>query len=537
MAGTKTNPWSPFKSKDFTVLWIASLLSTTGSRMHEVGAGWLMTSLSSDPLIVALVQTVTALPIFLFALTAGAVADVVSRRKLLIFVESLMAVIAILFAVLIYLDIMTPVLLLIFVFILGIGAAFAAPAKQATVPQLIPKSDLQSAIALNSVGFNLSRAIGPAVAGMLILAIGIVVPFIFNAISFAIIAAAYFWWCPDRVVDPLPKEKIPGAVKAGLRYVRYSEPLRATLGRSFAFCISASAFWALLPLFVKVELGGDASLFGLLIGAIGSGAVLGVFLLPRFKQTFSPAKVIVLASVLTSIVLMVSGIFSSQLLAIGTAVLFGSCWIWILSTLNVSAQLALPDWVRARGLAIYLMVFFGSMSLGSMIWGGLASYIGISPTLLVAAGTLLLGTYLSRKLPLNQGQAVELAPSMHWANPTVVVNSEEERDFVNERSPVLITIEYNIDKKNEEKFLYLMCYLGRIRKQYGAYNWDVLEEAERPGTFIEYFNSVSWLDYLRHRQRLTGKDWELQEEINGMHIGSSLPKIRRFFGSLIYRCN
>ncbi len=537
MAGTKTNPWAPFKSKDFTVLWLASLLSTTGSRMHEVGAGWLMTSLSTDPFTVALVQTVTALPIFLFALTAGAVADVVSRRKLLIFVESLMAIIATLFVVLIFLDMMTPTLLLIFVFILGIGAAFAAPAKQATVPQLIPKDDLQSAIALNSVGFNLSRAIGPAVAGVLILAIGIVVPFIFNAISFAIIAAAYFWWCPGRVVDPLPKEKIPGAVKAGLRYVRYSEPLRATLGRSFAFCISASAFWALLPLFVKVELQGDASLFGLLIGAIGSGAVLGVFLLPRLKQKFTPPKIIVLASVLTSIVLMTSAIFTSQILALATAVLFGSCWIWILSTLNVSAQLALPDWVRARGLAIYLMVFFGSMSLGSMIWGSLASHIGISPTLLVAAGTLLLGAYISRKLPLNQGQAADLAPSMHWANPTVVVNSEEEKDFVNERSPVLVTIEYIIAKENEEKFLYLMCYLGKVRKQYGAYNWDILEEADRPGTFIEYFHDVSWLDHLRHRQRVTGKDRELQEQIDALHIGDESPKTRHFFGSLIYRCN
>jgi MFS family permease len=537
MTGTKSSAWSPFKSKDFTVLWIASLLSTTGSRMHEVGAGWLMTTLSTDPFTVALVQTATTLPIFLFALTAGAIADVVSRRKLLIYVQLLMAIVAVVFAYIVFLERMTPTLLLIFVFVIGVGAAFVAPAKQATVPQLIPRPDLQSAIALNSVGFNLSRAIGPAIAGVLILTIGITAPFIFNAISFTIIAAAYFWWCPGRILNPLPKEKIPGAVRTGLRYVRYSPPLRATIGRAFTFCVSASAFWALLPLLAKTELKGDASLFGMLIGAIGLGAVVGVFLLPKLKQKFRPAKIILIASALIVLVLISSGVFANQVLAVFSCIIFGAAWIWVLSTLNVSAQLALPDWVRARGLAIYLMIFFGSMSLGSIIWGYLASSIGISPTMLVAASTLFLGSLLTRKLPLNQGDALDLAPSMHWADPIVVVNSEEERDLVNDRSPVMVTIEYKIDKEHEERFLYLMCYLGQVRKQYGAYSWDVLEESDRPGTFIEYFLDVSWLDHLRHHQRVTGKDRELQQEINALHRGDEHPKTRHFFGSLTYRCH
>jgi MFS family permease len=536
MFEAKISPWSPFKSRDFRILWIASLLSTTGSRMHEVGAAWLMTSLSTDPFTVALVQTATTLPIFLFALTAGAIADVVSRRKLLIYVQLLMAIVAGVFACLIFLDKMTPTLLIGFVFILGVGAAFVAPAKQATVPQLIPKSDLQSAIALNSVGFNLSRAVGPAIAGVLILTVGITAPFVFNAMSFAIISAAYFWWCPGRILNSLPKEKIPGAVITGLRYVRYSPPLRATFGRAFAFCVSASAFWALLPLFVKTELKGDASLFGLLIGAIGLGAVVGVFLLPKLKQRFKPAKIITIVSALIVLVLISAGLFLNQTLAVFTCIVFGASWIWVLSTLNVSAQLALPDWVRARGLAIYLMVFFGSMSLGSILWGYLASEIGICPTMLVAASTLFLGALLSRKLPLNEGEALDLAPSMHWADPIVVVNSEE-LDLVNDRSPVMVTIEYIIDKENEARFLYLMCRLGQVRKQYGAYSWDILEEANQPGTFIEYFLDVSWLEHLRHHQRVTGKDRELQQEINALHRGDEHPTTRHFFGSMSYRCN
>ena len=197
----------------------------------------------------------------------------------------------------------------------------------------------------------------------------------------------------------------------------------------------------------------------------------------------------------------------------------------------------MPDRVPARGLAIYLMVFFGSMSLGSILWGYLASEIGICPTMLVAASTLFLGALLSRKLPLNEGEALDLAPSMHWADPIVVVNSEEELDLVNDRSPVMVTIEYIIDKENEARFLYLMCRLGQVRKQYGAYSWDILEEANQPGTFIEYFLDVSWLEHLRHHQRVTGKDRELQQEINALHRGDAHPTTRHFFGSMSYRCN
>ena len=354
----QASPWAPFKSKIFSALWLSGMISTIGVRMHEVGAGWLMTSLSSDPLMVALVQAATTLPIFLFALPAGAIADVVSKRKLLIVVQLLMAFIAAVLTYIVYKGTITPTLLLLFIFALGTGAAFVAPAKQSIVPQLVPKEELQSAIALNSVGFNLSRTIGPALAGVLIATVGIAAPFAFNAVSFLLIIGTLLLWCPFRVIGDLPKERIPGAIVAGLRYVRYSPPLKATFWKAFSFFISASAFWALLPLFVKIELQGDAKVFGLLIGMIGLGAVIGAILLPRAKSLLTPERLVAISSLLLVAVFIVIASVQTKAIIMLVCMIFGACWVWILSTFNVSAQLALPDWVRARGLAIYLMVFF-----------------------------------------------------------------------------------------------------------------------------------------------------------------------------------
>lgn len=524
------SPWAPLKSKVFSALWVSGIFSTIGVRMHEVGAGWMMASLTDDPLSVALIQTATTLPIFLFALLAGAVADVVSRRKLLIVVQIMMAIIASIMAYIAYINAMTPLLLLIFVFLLGVGAAFVAPAKQAIVPQLIPREDLQSAIALNSVGFNLSRAIGPAIAGIVITSVGIYATFAFNAISFIIIIAALLLWCPFKIIGDLPQEHIPGAIATGLRYVKYSSPLKSTLWKAFAFFISASAYWALLPLFVKTELKGGAELFGLVVGMIGLGAVIGAILLPRVKSLLSPQQLVVTATLLIMGVFVVAALIVIEVFVLIISVIFGACWIWIISTFNVSAQLALPDWVRARGLAIYLMVFFGAMSFGSAIWGYLASYIGICDTIFVAGVTLGMGLVLTRKLELNQGKVFDFSPSSHWPEPIVSMDIDTDKAMMNERSPVMVTIEYHIDKKDKDEFLPLIYQLGRIRRQYGAYTWNILQKSDQADIYIEQFMDVSWLEHLRHRQRLNAKDHELEQQIHKLHQGDDPPKTSHFLG-------
>ena len=540
----KNSAIAPFKSKDFTVIWGATVISTIGLRMHEVGAGWLMTTMTDDPFVVALVQAATALPVFLFALLAGAIADVVSKRSMLLVVNIIMAVIAILLAVLACLNLMTPYLLIFFIFLIGTCAAFTAPPKQAINPLLVPKEDLQSAIAMNSIGFNLSRSIGPAIAGVLIVAFGPQSPFVINALSLIVIIGAFLWWCPVRAKEPLPKEPIPGAIKAGIRYARYSQPLRATLWRAFAFFISASGFWALLPIFVKVEMQAGADVYGLLIAAIGLGAVIGAFLLPKAKKKLSSDQITWIAAAFIISTMMLSafpvnntlltylfpGWPIDEILAVIGSIVFGISWIWTLSTFSVSAQSALPDWVRARGLAIYLMVFFGSMSLGSIIWGAIASQMGIKTALIIASGTLTLGMILSRKQKLNLGEAIDFAPSEHWAEPNLLAESEQDKALLNERSPVMIMIEYKIDAGDVEKFLSLMCKLSETRRQYGAYGWEILQQSDKADIFVECFFDVSWIDHLRHRDRLAEKDRELEQQIHDLHKSDTPPTIKHFLG-------
>ncbi len=535
---------APFKSKDFTVIWSATVISTIGLRMHEVGAAWLMTTMTDDPFIVALVQAVTTLPIFLFALLAGAIADVSSKRRMLLVVNIIMAVIATMLAVLIYLNAMTPYLLLLFIFLIGTCAAFTAPPKQAINPLLVPKEDLQSAIAMNSIGFNISRSIGPGIAGILIVVLGPESPFLINALSFIAIIWAFLWWKPKQASKETTKEAIPGAIKAGLRYARYSQPLRATLWRAFAFFISASGFWALLPIFVKTEMQAGADVYGLLIAAIGLGAVIGAFLLPKVKRKFSSDQITWIAAVFIIGTMMMSAfpvnntllsyllpnLPVDEILAMFGSIFFGISWIWTLSTFSVSAQSALPDWVRARGLAIYLMVFFGSMSLGSVIWGAIASQMGIKTALIIASATLTLGMILSRKQKLNLGEAIDLAPSEHWAEPNILVDSDQDKSLLNERSPVMVIIEYKIEGSDEEEFLALMCQLRLARQQYGAYGWEVLQQSDQADIFVECFFDVSWVHHLRHRERLAGKDYALEQQIHNLHQGDTPPEVKHFLG-------
>lgn len=546
MKAEKTSAMAPFKSTDFTVIWGASVISTIGVRMHEVGAAWYMTTMTDDPFIVALVQAATTLPIFLFALLAGAIADNFNKRKMLLTVNIIMAILAAILALLACYDVVTPYLLLLFIFLMSSFAAFSVPPKQAINPLLVPKKDLPAAISMNSIGFNISRSIGPAIAGILIVALGPESPFVINALSFIAVIWAFTWWNPKdaRAHEPTHKESISRSIKAGLRYARYSQPLRATLWRAFAFFISASGFWALLPIFVKTEMQAGANIYGLLVAAIGLGAVIGAFLLPKVKKKLSSDQITWIAAGFIIAPMMFTAfpanntlftyLFPSwpvdEILAVIGSIVFGISWMWTLSIFSVSAQGALPDWVRARGLAIYLMVFFGSMSVGSLIWGAIATNMGIKPALIISSLTLTLGMILSRKQKLNQGEAVDLAPSESWAEPNILVESEQDKALLNERSPVMILIEYKIAPENIDKFLSLMCELAKARKQYGAYGWEVLQQSNKSDLFIECFFDVSWVDYLTHIKRLTGKDKALEQEIHALQKDGAPPEIKYFLG-------
>ncbi len=521
----KASPWAPFGYPAFALLWSATLISNTGTWMHDVGAGWLMTSLSPSPAIVALVQAATTAPVFLFALFAGALADRLNKKRLLIIVNGIMFAIAACLAILVYAEQMTPGLLVLFTFLLGTGAAFIAPAWQAIVPTLVPRDALQSAISLNSMGINISRAIGPAVAGFLIAAIGVAAPFALNAVSFVMIIIALFIWKPQpKPESALPPEPLFSSMLTGLRHAANNDSLKATLLRAFGFFTFASAYWALLPLIAKNTPGGGAELYGLLLASIGAAAVAGAFALPFLKKRFDANALVAGGSIGTALAMGLLAVSSTPNIAIGAAILGGLSWIIVLTCLNVSAQTSLPNWVRARGLAILLMVFFGSMAAGSTVWGQVATIASTPTALMIAAAGLLLAIPLTWRAKLGQGEDQDLSPSMHWQAAPIIVSNRDALD----RGPVLITIEYEIDPTQETPFLSALRSFSRERFRDGAHEWRVYQDTENDAIWIEWFRAPSWAEHLRQHERVTKHDQDLQAEVIKYHVGANFPRVRHF---------
>jgi predicted MFS family arabinose efflux permease len=487
---------APFRSSAFTVLWLATVLSSIGTWMHDVGAGWLMTSLSPSPLMVALVQTATTLPIFLFALAAGAIADIVDRRRMLMAVQAVLAVLAGVFGIIVLLDLATPSVLLMFTFAMGAGAALAAPAWQAIVPGLVPRHALQPAVAINSVGINIARAIGPALAGFIITMAGVAMPFLINAVSYLVVVAALIWWRPHAPPQRrLPPEHLFVAVRTGLRYARNSAPLRATLGRAAGFFVFASAYWALLPLIARDLLSGGAELYGILLGCVGAGAVSAAFALPRLRDRLGPDRLVAMGTLGTACVLVVFAVIPDPVAAAGAGLLAGASWIAVLTSLNVSAQLSLPD-----------------------ICGQIASMIGMPLALLIAAAGATAAVPLTWRWKLQQGVGLDLVPSMHWPEPVVA------GDVAHDRGPVTVTVEYRIGAADRPAFLMAIGELSAARRRDGAFHWTILEDAADSERFLENFRVASWLEHLRQHERVTHADRLLQEAVGHFNIGGS-PKV------------
>ncbi len=517
--------WSPFSYRAFTLLWTATLISNIGTWMHDVGAGWLMTTLNPSPSIVALVQTATTAPIFLLALFAGALADRVDRRRFLILVNLTLFGVTGAMAALASIGVMTPVLLLGFTFAIGTGAALMAPAWQALVPSLVPRESLQPAIALNSMGINIARAIGPAVAGFLISSLAISAPFVVNAASHLVIVTALVLWKPEaRPATTLPPEPLFGSMITGLRHARRNAALKMTLVRSFGFFIFASAFWALLPLVVRRLEDGGAEAYGLLMAAIGFGAVAGALALPSVRRHLETNRLVALGTVITSASMVFLSLATSTALALPAALLGGLGWITVLTSLNVSAQTALPNWVRARGLAISLMVFFGCMSVGSAGWGQVATLTSIPVALLIAAAGAVLAIPLTWRAKLGQGDTLDLNPAMSWPEPVV----SEDIDAAPDRGPVMVTITYRIEEDNAQTFLDSIHDLSNERYRDGAHMWGVYQDAANPDIWIEWFLLPSWAEHLRQHERVTSHDQDLHAKVQKFHRGTKPPEIRHF---------
>jgi predicted MFS family arabinose efflux permease len=514
-----TSPWSPFRHPAFVVIWTATVLANVGTWMYTAASGWLMTGLDPDPLIVSLVQVAASLPIFLIAIPAGALADLVDRRLLLIAGEAANTVVAAVFAVLVMYGLVTPGVLLVFTFLVGAFGALTAPAWQAVTPSLVPKDDLPTAIAANSVGFNISRALGPALGGALTAAFGIAAPFWINAASNLGINAGLVWWHPPRHrASRLPAEKFGRAMRTGLRYARHNPDLRATLLRAVGFFVFASAYWALLPLVARSQLAAGPEIYGILLGAIGAGAIGAAFALPYAKRRLGADRLVAAGTLGTAGALVLFGLARDSATALVASLLAGAAWIAVLASLNVSAQVALPEWVRARGLALFMTVYFGAHTAGSALWGQVAALAGLPLAHFIAAAGALAVIPLTWRWHLQTGAEVDLTPSMHWPAPIV------SRAFEQDRGPVLVTVEYRIDPAQRQPFLAALDRLGHERRRDGAYRWGVFEDAADPARFVETFLVESWLEHLRQHERVTNADRVLQSEVRRFQADGE-PKV------------
>jgi MFS family permease len=384
---------------------------------------------------------------------------------------------------------------------------------------LVPRQHLQPAVALNSVGLNVSRAVGPALAGLIIAGWGIAAPFWVNALTTIAVIAALIWWRPDQEgVESLPAERFFRAIGAGLRHARYNPHLRATLIRASGFFLFASAYWALLPLIARDQVAGGPELYGVLLGAIGAGAVAGAFGLPWLKRRLGPDQTVAFGTAGTVISLLMFALARHWITALAGSLIAGMSWILVLATINVSAQVSLPGWVRGRGLSMFGTVMFGSLTIGSAIWGKVAELSGLPAAHILAGVGALIAVPLLWRWKLQTGAELDLTPSMHW--PTPVLTSAIEAD----RGPVLVTVEYQIRPADRVPFLEALEKLGAERRRDGGFEWEVFEDTSQEGRFLEMFKLDSWIEHLRQHERVTHADRDQQELVHQFQLAGE-PKV------------
>jgi MFS family permease len=511
--------FAPLRERVFAVLWVATVLGNIGSFMRDVASGWLVTELSPHPAAVAAVQAAAALPVFLLAIPAGVLSDILDRRRFLIAVQVLLAAVSASLMLLSHFRALDLSSLLALTFLGGVGAALMAPTWQSIVPSLVPRAQLRSAVALNSLGVNISRAIGPAAGGLLLAACGAAFTYGVDLLTYALVIAALLWWQPPAAADDPLAEQFGGALRAGLRYTRANPELHRVLLRAAVFFGLASALWALLPLVARQLLGGSAGFYGLMLGAVGLGAIAGALVLPRLRQRVGTDGLMTLAALLCAAVMCALAAAPPQALALVLLLGLGAAWIVALTTLNAVTQAILPNWVRGRGLAVYLTVFNGALAGGSLGWGALAQPLGLRTTLLVAAAGTVLAALLVRRWPLPAGEA-SLDPAGAWAEPVLATR------VAGERGPVLVSVEYRVAAADRPAFLDRVHRLSLQRRSDGASAWGLCEDTADAQTLVEWFFVPSWDEHLRQHRRQSQAAAELQQQVNRLHSGEQPPRVR-----------
>lgn len=500
--------WAVFESRAYLQVWIATMLGLTGIAMSDAASAWLMTSLNADPRAVSLVQVAAFLPMFICTLPAGALVDIVEPRRFLLTLEIIITCIIVGFAAMVTFNLATPAALLGLTFLLSAAWSIAAPAWAALTPMLVPRRDYEAASAATSVGYNLSRALGPAIAGRLIMALGIAAPFWTFALANAASVFALLSWRPEaRRKRGLPAERLFSAMRAGVRHAIYNPHLRATLVRTVAVFPFAAAFPTLLPLVARSQMTSGPQVYGLLLATASAGAALGSIGRPYIKFKLGPDRFVALGTVALALAMTVFGLCAWLPFAFVAAFLAGAGWTTVLASLSVSAQVALPDWVRGRGLAIFLTVVFGSITVGSLAWGYVAAHLGLRAAHYLAAAGAIAAIPLSWSWRLQTAEGMDLSPALHWQAPILARQVEDDS------GPVLVTLRYKIAGEDADPFLDAIEEVGRQRRRDGAYAWGIFADVGEKNVFLETFLIGSWLEARYLRERVTMADRAREDEL------------------------
>ncbi len=512
----RQSTFAPLRHETYRSIWIASLASNLGGLIQAVGAAWMMTALTTSENLVALVQASTALPIMLFSVISGALADSFDRRKVMLTAQFLMLTASILLAVFAHWEWLTPWVLLAFTFVIGCGTALHNPSWQASVGDIVPRADLPEAVSLNSAGFNIMRSVGPALGGVIVAAAGAAAAFAVNAVSYFALIYALLRWKPNYPRNPLPRETLGNAISAGMRYVAMSPNLGKVMLRGFLFGLSAGAILALLPVVTRDILQGGPLVFGIMFGAFGVGGITGAFLNAPIREWLKSEQIVRVGFGGFALSATIIGLSTSSVITFIGLVLAGTCWVVTLSLLNTVVQLSTPRWVVGRALSLYQTMTFGGIAGGSWLWGAWAEAFSLSSALIASSILLLIGVVIGFRLPMPDFQSLNLDPLNRFVEPSLNLEIQPRS------GPVVIQVDYEIHDDDLSEFLTLMAERRRIRIRDGARNWALMRDLQYPDIWTETYHVPTWVEYVRHNQRRTHADAETTDRILALHRGDTL---------------
>lgn len=512
---------APLRHETYRTIWFATLSSNFGSLIQAVGAAWMMTTITASDDMVALVQTSTSLPIMLFSLVSGALADNFDRRRVMLTAQILMLTVSALLTVCGLLGWLTPWLLLFFTFMVGCGTALNNPSWQASVGDLVPRADLPGAVTLNSVGFNITRSVGPAIGGMIVAAAGAAAAFAVNTFCYFALIYALLRWRPAAPSSTLPRETLGSAIFAGLRYVSMSPNLEKVLARGLVFGLSASSILALLPIVAINLVSGGPLTYGFMLGCFGIGAIGGAVLNARLREVLSSEAIIRCAFSGFAVSAVIAAFSPSAILTSAGLLISGACWVLALSLFNTIVQLSTPRWVVGRALSLYQTVTFGGIAGGSWLWGLLADRYGVANALLLSAVAMLFGVAMGFRFSMPAFASLNLDPLNRFTAPALSL------DITPRSGPIVVQVRYEIADEDLPEFLKLMGERRRIRIRDGARHWALMRDLENPGVWTETYHSPTWVEYIRHNQRRTQADADNTDRLRALHRGEGPPAVHR----------